>query len=128
MSAEENTSDSIHTPQFLNMVALFATSVMHYLGKIIDPATGKTQVNLDAAQANIDMLDMLEAKTRGNLSKDEDKFLKDTLKSLKLNFVETAEMEQKKKAAKPEPAAANKPADRDDQHKTADNTNAQKTT
>ena len=94
MSAEENTSDSMHTAQFLNMVALFATSVMHYLGKIIDPATGKTQVNLDAAQANIDMLDMLEAKTRGNLS-GRDKFLKDTLKSLKLNFVETAEMEQK---------------------------------
>jgi hypothetical protein len=39
------------------------------------------------------MLDMLEARTRGNLDADETRLLKDTLMSLKMNYVETKEMQ-----------------------------------
>ncbi len=76
---------------FAHLVISLATSAMQCLGKIVHPSTGKPEVNLDAAQATIDMLDMLEAKTQGNLDAQETKFLKDTLTSLKLNYVETAQ-------------------------------------
>jgi hypothetical protein len=67
-----------------------AQSALIGLGKVINPATQKTEVDLDAAQQAIDMLDMLEAKTRGNLDAEEERMLKQTLSMLKLNYVETA--------------------------------------
>lgn len=75
---------------FINLVINLGSSAMVHLGKIVNPATKKTEVNLEAAQASIDLLDMLEAKTRGNLDDDESRLLKATLADLKINFVETA--------------------------------------
>lgn len=74
---------------FLNLVTMLSMSAMQELGKLKNPFTGKTEVHLDMAQATIDMLDMLEAKTRGNRDTDEEKALKDTLTMLKMNYVET---------------------------------------
>ena len=45
--------------------------------------------SLDAASSTIDMLDMLEMKTKGNLSDSEAKLLKGVLAELKMNYVET---------------------------------------
>jgi hypothetical protein len=103
--------DDINRALFTNLVISLAQSALIGLGKILNPATQKTAVNLDAAQQAIDMLDMLEAKTRGNLDADEDKMLKQTLSMLKLNYVETANVA-------PTPAAdaapqADKPAEED---------------
>ena len=55
----------------------------------MNPMTNKIDKNLQAAQSTIDMLDMLEAKTRGNLGDAEAKLLKGVLADLKLNYVET---------------------------------------
>lgn len=74
---------------FLNLIAMLSISALQQLGKIINPMTGKTEISLEGAQATIDMLDMLEAKTRGNRDAEEDKTLKDTLTMLKMNYVET---------------------------------------
>jgi hypothetical protein len=73
------------------------------MGKLIDPQSKKAQVNLEAAQATIDLLDMIEAKTKGNLDKEEGRILRDTLMSLKMNFVETME------ATGGEPAPSSQP-------------------
>jgi hypothetical protein len=62
---------------------------MQHLGKTLSPVTNKIEKNLPAAQSSIDMLDMLEAKTKGNLSEQEAKLLKSVLAELKLNYVET---------------------------------------
>ncbi len=75
---------------FMELVMMLSTSVMHQLGKLVNPVTGKAEVNLEAAQATIDMMAMLEAKTRGNLDKDEDRLIKTTLATLQMNYVETA--------------------------------------
>ena len=96
----------MHKEMFAHLVILLASSTMQHLGKVVNPATNATEVNLEAAQSSIDLLDMLEMKTRGNLDKDEDRFLKTTLAQLKMNFVETAN-------AQPAPGAtpqAGKPA------------------
>lgn len=88
-----------HQEQFVQLIMTLTHSAWVSLGKIKNPATGKTEVHLESAQATIDLLEMLQAKTRGNLSADEDRLLKDTVSTLQVNFVETA-------AATPAPAAA----------------------
>jgi hypothetical protein len=87
---------------FLNMVMMFSTSAMQQLGKIVNPATGKTGVDLQGAQFFIDLLLMLKAKTGNNLDRDEARLLNDTLATLQLNFVETSE-EAERAAKKDEP-------------------------
>ena len=74
---------------FQGLVVSLAAATMQHLGKTLNPATRKIEQNLPAAQATIDMLDMLEAKTRGNVSEQEAKLLKSILAELKLNYVET---------------------------------------
>jgi hypothetical protein len=65
-------------------------AVMVHLGKVVHPATGKIERDLDAARFSIDLLGMLETKTRGNLSPDENRLLSHVLTTLRLNFVEEA--------------------------------------
>lgn len=79
-----------HKALFVNLIIMLGGSAMQNLGKIVNPASKKTEINLDAAQASIDLLDMLEAKTKGNLDDEENRFLKATLADLKINFVETS--------------------------------------
>ena len=74
---------------FQGLVISLAAATMQHLGKTMNPMTNKIDKNLQAAQATIDMLDMLEAKTRGNLGGAESKLLKSVLADLKLNYVET---------------------------------------
>jgi hypothetical protein len=102
----DHNHDDMQASLFAHLVITLATSTMQHLGKMLNPMTNKAEVNLDAAQATIDMLDMLEAKTRGNLGPDEAKMLKDTLTSLKLNYVETM---QSSPATPPAEATEKKP-------------------
>ncbi len=74
---------------FQGLVISLAAATMQHLGKTLNPATHKIEKNLEAAQATIDMLDMLEAKTKGNLGDAEAKLLKSVLAELKLNYVDT---------------------------------------
>ena len=94
----ENKEKDMNKYLFINLVTMLSMSAMQQLGKIINPAAGKAEINLDAAQATIDTLDMLSAKTRGNLDNDEARMMKDTLSMLKMNFVETRDEEERKKA------------------------------
>lgn len=75
---------------FMNLVMMFGSAAMQQMGKLVNPATGKTEVDLDGAQASIDMLEMIAARTQGNLDADEDRLLKQTLSTLQMNYVETA--------------------------------------
>ena len=74
---------------FQGLVISLAAATMQHLGKTMNPMTNKIDKNLQAAQATIDMLDMLVAKTQGNLGDAEAKLLKSVLADLKLNYVET---------------------------------------
>jgi len=57
------------------------------LGVLDNPANGKKEKNLDLAKQTIDILCMLEEKTRGNLSKDEESMLKNILYDLRIIYV-----------------------------------------
>ena len=92
--------DKQNSELFQGLVISLAAATMQHLGKTLSPVTNKIEKNLPAAQSTIDMLDMLEAKTKGNLSDNEAKLLKSILAELKLNYVET--LNEKPAAAAPE--------------------------
>jgi hypothetical protein len=79
------------TAMFTSLVSMFYESAMFQMGKMADPATGKTARNLEGAQSMIGMIEMLEIKTDGNRSKEEEALLKNALGSLHLTFVEEIE-------------------------------------
>ena len=57
------------------------------LGVMEDPATGKKEKNLPLAKQTIDMLTMLQEKTAGNLTKEEEEMLKHILYDLRIRYV-----------------------------------------
>jgi hypothetical protein len=76
---------------FATLVYSFATSAMFSLGKVPDPQTSQAvAVNLPMAKQNIDILGVLQEKTRGNLSPDEDKMLEHFVTELRLLYVEAS--------------------------------------
>ena len=73
---------------FSSLVVMLHAATMQQLGKVHNPATGKIERQLNAAQDTIALLDMLRAKTKGNLSEAEDKLLSQVIAELKLNYVD----------------------------------------
>lgn len=88
MTPQPPPPDEINKALFSSLVITLSSSALQYMGKLVNPAVGKPEINLEAAQASIDMLDMLVAKTHGNLDHEEAALLNDSLMSLKLTFVE----------------------------------------
>jgi hypothetical protein len=82
-------TDPTNANLFQGLVISLAAAAMQHLGKTLNPMTNQIEKNLEAAQGTIDMLDELEAKTKGNLSEGEARLLKGVLAELKLNYVET---------------------------------------
>lgn len=73
---------------FSTLVFSLATSAMINLGLTPDPATQKTGKDLELAKQNIDILAMLQKKTKGNLTPEEDGLLNGLLTEARLKFVE----------------------------------------
>ena len=85
MTAPERTRDSA---LFLTLVAQLMQMAMIALGKIINPATGKTAVDLTQARDFIDMLLALQTRTQGNLSDEERQMLERAVNELRMMFVD----------------------------------------
>ena len=95
--------------------SVFATMVMQltnmaamFMGKVPNPENNQMVVDLDAAQIFIDQLEMLEAKTKGNLDAEEQNILKQGLTMVRMAFVEAVEAGQKQatQPTQPRPPAA----------------------
>jgi hypothetical protein len=91
--------------------SVFATMVMQltnmaamFMGKVPNPENNQMIVDLDAAQIFIDQLEMLEAKTKGNLDPEEQNILTQGLTMVRMAFVEAVESGQKQ-ATQPTPSA-----------------------
>jgi hypothetical protein len=72
---------------FPTFVASLNASALVHLGVIEDPVSGKAEKNLPMAKQTIDILSMLQQKTTGNLTADEDSMLKSILYDLRILFV-----------------------------------------
>lgn len=63
------------------------TAALFHMGELGDPVTGEKQKDLMLARHTIDTLNMLQEKTRGNLTEDEAGLLDNILHDLRLRFV-----------------------------------------
>lgn len=72
---------------FLSLINMLAVEAAMHLGLIETPGEAQPGVDLEAARHMIDMLGVLEEKTRGNLSTDEDKLLENILADLRMQYV-----------------------------------------
>jgi hypothetical protein len=84
---------------FMQLVLQNQQLAMMSMGKVKNPVTDKIDRQLEYAKISIDMLDMIAAKTKGNLSEYEEKFLHEVIKDLKLNYVDEVNKEQKNTSA-----------------------------
>ena len=75
---------------FSTLIYSFATGALISMGLAPDPQTKKVQKNIPMAKQNIEILVMLQAKTKGNLTEDEAKFLENILTEVRLRFVEAS--------------------------------------
>ena len=87
--AQESEPSDMPLPEinFATFVMSLNASALVHLGVIEEPATGKKVKNLPMAKQTIDLLSMLEEKTKGNLDNDEANILKNVLYDLKILFV-----------------------------------------
>ena len=84
-----------------DFVKKMATQALMYLGAIPDPQSGKAMLAPEYAKLYIDMLGVVEEKTRGNLTEDEKAMMTGTLQELRLQFVEIMKViEQAQKEGK----------------------------
>ncbi|MES2765985.1 MAG: DUF1844 domain-containing protein [Bacteroidota bacterium] len=75
---------------FSGIVQMFQMEAFAALGKIKHPALDKIEKNLDHAQFLIDLISVLQEKTKGNLTDSEQRMIDYTLSDLKLNYVEVS--------------------------------------
>ena len=90
---------------FNAFVLSLGSSALIHLGEAPDPISGKTQEpDLTLAQQSIDLLALLQEKTRGNLSEEEAQFLETLLYDLRVRYVAAAGRPRKPPAPPAEPA------------------------
>ena len=78
---------------FIHLVNTFVQSAWISLGKVKNPVSDELERNVEQASYYIDLLDMLQAKMKGNLSEWEEQYILHSLSELKLNYID----EKKKK-------------------------------
>jgi hypothetical protein len=74
-------------PHFTGLVESLASQALMFMGAVRDPMTGAVHQDLGQAQAMIEMLQMLDEKTKGNLAPDEADLLKQVLDEVRMHFV-----------------------------------------
>jgi hypothetical protein len=113
--AHERTRDEMMSALFAHLVMQQSNMAMMLMGKAPHPETGKTMRDLESAKLFIDLLEMLEAKTKGNLTKEEQALLKQSLMAVRMGFVEAVESSPQSPQSRPSestrPAETAKPAE-----------------
>ena len=90
------------TQRFIEFVMMHAQNAALFLGQIPNPKTGEAEINLDLARMFIDQLEMIQEKTRGNLTNEETTVLRNALSNLQMAFVEASGVSGPQRAAQPE--------------------------
>ena len=75
---------------FAALVQMLATQAAVFLSDQRDPETGRSLRHLDLAKHNIDLLGVLEEKTKGNLADEEKRLLEGLLYELRVAYVGAA--------------------------------------
>ncbi|MFK8139135.1 MAG: DUF1844 domain-containing protein [Bdellovibrionales bacterium] len=73
---------------FSTLLMSIGSAAMMSLGLAPNPASGKIEKNIELAKFNIDLLDILRAKSKGNLDADEERLLTQLIADLQLKYVD----------------------------------------
>ncbi|MEA3296444.1 MAG: DUF1844 domain-containing protein [candidate division Zixibacteria bacterium] len=73
---------------FFQLVLSLQAGAMTQMGKVASQLTGEIERNMDMARNSIELLAMLEKKTKGNLTDDEQKVLNGVLYELRMNYMD----------------------------------------
>ncbi|MGB2770058.1 MAG: DUF1844 domain-containing protein [Candidatus Zixiibacteriota bacterium] len=130
----ENESGKKNEFHFIQLVLTFQAAAMQQMGKLQNPITKKVERNLDQAQFSIDMLEMIQNKTKNNLSENETKFLEHALYELRMNYLDEVKKDQQEKKEKDtkqkekakEPPGTDESEAKQDEQKQEDKDSAQK--
>src|SRR5678815_4078506 len=91
MSEEQQESAEASDVTFVGFVLSLAHTAAFHFGDVPDPVSGrKAEPNLAAAQQIIDILALLEQKTRGNLTAEERQLLEQIVYELRIRYVEAS--------------------------------------
>ncbi len=85
---ESEPAISADSARFATLVSYLSTTAMFQLGLLPGPGGEHIPPDLENGQRTIDLLEVLEEKTRGNLSQEEAKLLEEVLYELRISFVE----------------------------------------
>ncbi len=106
----ENESEEKDEFLFVQLIITFQAAAMQQMGKLQNPITKKVERNLDQAQFSIDMLEMIQNKTKNNLSENETKFLEHALYELRMNYLDEVKKDQQEKNTKQKEKAKEPPS------------------
>lgn len=113
MSQSNASETDLHSALFAHLVMQQVNMSLMFMGRLENPETGKADTkDLDAAKMFIDMLEMLETKTKGNRTPQEEVLLKQSLMNVRMAFVESVDAKQPSVesnpagAAQPDPGSA----------------------
>ncbi len=90
MVAEKEEIRQLPPVNFSMFILSLNTSALVHLGQIPDPHTQEKKKDLALARQTIDILDMLREKTKGNLTKEEEKLLDNILYELRLLYLKVS--------------------------------------
>ncbi len=80
--------DALVTIDFATFILSLSHSALTHLGEAPHPEDGKVEKNLPMAKQTIDLLGVLEGKTKGNLTGDEERLLTQILYELRMRYME----------------------------------------
>ena len=84
---EHRSLDEPEGVDFMMLINAMAQPALIFLGEVAHPGSGKPEINLEQARVQIDMLDILRIKCRGNLTAEEESLLDRVLYELRMRFV-----------------------------------------
>ena len=90
MTDNSSQTDAPARVDFSELIMGFSSAALFYLGSVPIKDKKEPEINLPLARQNIDILEMLQEKTKGNLSDEENALLSHVMKDLRLKFIEAS--------------------------------------
>ncbi len=86
---QSNADSPLPEANFTALIFSLSSTALFHLGEMADPQTGETKVDLPLAKHAIDTIAMLQEKTAGNMTPEEQKFTESVLTDLRWRFVKS---------------------------------------
>ena len=84
---QQQQSTPLPEVSFTSLIFSLSSTALYHFGEIADPQTGQKKKDLNLAKHAIDTIAMLKEKTKGNLTKEEEKFIDTVLTDLRWRYV-----------------------------------------